>query len=96
MQTRPLSVNSGLLWLQTDLEPITGLKSKVFVAAQSRLDWGDKVITQNHPTHPPTPPTTNSPVSDLSNTTKLTLLESLLREVTAIVQLPNIKLSTVV
>ena len=41
------------------------------VAAQSRLDWGDKVITQNHP---PTPPTTNSPVSDLSNTTKLTLL----------------------
>ena len=93
MQTRPLSVNSGLLWLQTDLEPLTGLKSKVFVAAQSRLDWGDKVITQN--THP-TPPTTNSPVSDLSNTTKLTLLESPLREVTAIVQLPNPKLSTVV
>ena len=28
--------------------------------------------------------------------TKLTLLESLLREVTAIVQVPNIKLSTVV
>ena len=35
-------------------------------------------------------------ISDLSNTTKLTLLESLLREVTAIVRLPNPKLSTVV
>ena len=35
-------------------------------------------------------------ISDLSNTTKLTLLESLLQEVTAIVQLPNPKFSTVV
>ena len=35
-------------------------------------------------------------ISDLSNTTKLPLLESLLREVTAIVCLPNPKLSTVV
>ena len=35
-------------------------------------------------------------ISDLSNTTKLTLLESLLREVTAIVRLPNPKLSTAV
>ena len=26
------------------------------VKAQSRLDWGDKVITQNHPTQPPTYP----------------------------------------
>ena len=23
----------------------------IIVAAQSSLDWGDKVITQNHPTH---------------------------------------------
>ena len=35
-------------------------------------------------------------ISDLSNTTKLTLLESLLQEVAAIVQLPNAKLTTVV
>ena len=35
-------------------------------------------------------------IGDLSNMTKLTLLESLLREVTAIVRLPNPKLSTVV
>ena len=35
-------------------------------------------------------------ISDLSNKTKLTLLESLLREATTIVRLPNPKLSTVV
>ena len=60
------------------------------VAAQLRLDWGDEIITQNHP---PTHHKLSSPVQTgvigvlswnliLVITTKLTLFDSLPQEVT--------------